>query len=203
MLLPNPGVLAAGNDAFDPYGGASIVLDFAGVKNGGSPFYKRDGVVYASAAAAGFTGTGTFGANGYTATGTQFISGTVSVSSDFIILADFVDPANAGNKRIWQIPGTVPYVVGRSSTAFLTVPSITAPPASSSRIAFGRAGGAAKASYDGQPVSIGPAADAPTGTTLYIGNQSTPNVPWTVPIRLIEVHVGTLTDAQIQNLCVF
>lgn len=204
LFAPNPGILAAGVSSYDPYGGAQIVLDFAGVKNGGAPFYRRDGVSYASASGAGFTGSGTFDASGYTATGTQSISGPVSLLDDFIILSDFIDPMTSGTKRLWQAPpGSQLFHVSRGNANYSTQPGTGLGPSSASRIAMGRSVGKARISYDGLPTMVGVDTFPANSSTLYIGNQDTGTTPWTGPIRLVEVHIGTKTDAEIQSLCLY
>lgn len=186
--------------AGDPYSGADIVLDFAGVKNGGVPFYRRDGVVHATAALAGFTGTGTFGAAGYTARGTARLEGTVTIPGDFIIYGEFEDPNDSPQRRLWRLAGAEVLQVFSESPGFSTFPATTTA-SSATRAAFGRSGGLAKGSFDGSTTVSGSSVLPPgSGRALLIGNQHNGSTPFYAPIKLIMVVSGTLSDAEIQAL---
>lgn len=192
------GVISGG--APDPYNGADIVLDFAGVKNGGAPFYRRSGVVYASAFEAGFLGDGTFNSTGYIAVGTERIYSGITVTGDFIVLSITATPTT-GNRTLWEMTDSVPaYAVVKSSGSFQPVPFTGSGDVSNTRIAFGTSGSSSKVSYGGSSVSTGATYSAPSNTNFIIGNSAALNRPWTVAVRLIELHQGTMTDAQIQAL---
>lgn len=194
------GVVAGSRLNVDPYGGASIVLDFAGEKNGGVPFYRVDGVQYASAAAAGFTGTGTFSASGYTAAGTESISGTVGIPGDFIVFARFVDSPTSGTRLLFEGGLSGNLQVGRTDTSYVTVPVVTLSPTTASAVAYGRSGGVAKASFDGGAVTTAGAFPVLGTGAFTVGNNASGGNPWAAPIKLITIHKSTLSDAQIQAL---
>lgn len=184
----------------DPYMGADIVLDFAGVKNGGVPFYRVNGVTYATAAAAGFTGTGTFDASGYTARGAARLDGVVTLLGDFIIYGEFEDPNDSPQRRLWRLAGAEVLQVSSESSGFSTFPA-TATASAATRAAFGRSGGLAKGSFDGSATVSGSSVLPPgSGRALLIGNQQNGATPFYTPIKLIMVVNGTLSDAQIQAL---
>lgn len=204
MLFVNSGMAAAvgtgGSD--DPYKGADIVLDFVGVKNAGAPFYRRAGVVYASATAADFDVSGTINASGFLAVGAQSALRAMGTLSDFVVYAEYFNGgALESFMRLWTLAGgTQEWAVLRQpSSSYNTFPATTTT-AASSRVAFGRSGGFAKVSFDGATVATGAVSTAPGNTTFIIGNNGTLGQPFGNYIRLIELHLGTLSDAQIQGL---
>ena len=204
-MLHMPTPMLMGGEPTDPYNGAYVVLDFAGVKNGGAPFYRVNGVTYASAAAAGFTGTGTLDASGYTATGTQYLSGTVDLGSgDFIVFAEFSEADTSATRSLWRHYGSGTPTILRvaSSGAYIAVPSAGVTATTATTIATGRVGGVGKASVNGGAVtSQAGASTAPGSGQLVIGNVLSPSdVPWTAAIRRFAIYKSTLNDAQIQAL---
>lgn len=202
MLFVNSGMAAMVGEGFggDPYSGADIVLDFAGVKNGGSPLYRRGGVSHPSAADAGFAGTGTFDAAGYTARGTARLEGTVTIPGDFIIYGEFENPNDSPQRRLWRLVGAEVMQVTRDSSGFSTFPA-TAGATAATKAAFGRSGGIAKGSFDGSATVSGSSVLAPgSNRLLIIGNQQNGSTPFYSPIKLIMISNGTLSDAEIQEL---
>lgn len=173
---------------------ADILLDFV---NG---TYRVDGTTYATAALAGFTGTGTFDATGYTATGTQSISGAISLPGDFAVFAEFSSPASASGAVFQGSVNGVPGVQFGGGL-YSTSPAITGGTiAACTRVALGRAGGVAKVSYDNAATVTGGTLSAPGSKTLFIGNAINGANPWGSPIKKIAIYKQTLTDAQFQAL---
>lgn len=173
---------------------ADILLDFV---NG---VYRVDGTTYATAALAGFTGTGTFDASGYTATGTDSLSGAISLTGDFIVFANFAAPATGADRLLWNYTSAANLQVFRATAGPYRTNPVTADVASASTSAFGRSGGVRKTAWDGGAVTTGAALAAQAAATFWIGNVSGGTNPWTVPIRKIAIYKQTLTDAQIQTL---
>lgn len=176
---------------------ADILLDF--VNN----IYRVDGTTYATAALAGFTGTGTFDASGYTATGTEIISGTVAAAGDYVIFSDFQQPATDLTRYLFYGAADAVPSLFRTQTAGLYTPFYGVSGSTSAnctRAAFGRSGGVAKTSYDNAAVSTGSGMPGFGNKALYIGNDQGASGAWGVPIRKIAIYKQTLTDAQIQAL---
>lgn len=173
---------------------ADILLDF--VNN----VYRVDGVTYATAALAGFTGTGTFNASGYTATGSQVISSTVNLPGDFIVLCAF-SPTPFSVAQLWAHGSSGTNRIIRASGEYQESPAITgATPTTASKIAFGSSGGVGKISVDSGAVLTGGAVVAPNSATFRIGNDQSSGIPWGAPIQALSIYKQTLTDAQIQAL---
>ncbi len=189
----------------DVYGNADIVLDFAGVKNGGTPFYRRDGTTYASPTAAGLfqTGSASLSGAGYTPTGTDSLSRALDFTGDYVIYAEF-DPATvdppASNPRIWDRSGGAIYAARNVSSGVYSTNPATSAPTSAARLAFARRSGTVRASFDGATVA-GAGVDAATGSQFfYIGNDSAETKAWGAAIKLITFRKATLSDAEIQAL---
>lgn len=173
---------------------ADILLDF---QNG---IYRVDGTTYASAAAAGFTGTGTFGPTGYLPTGSDFITSVITLVPSTIVFADFDHPPVGASARLWRHEsGTQPSVFS-NALAEISASGVTGSSTTCTRIAAGSSGGVFKASFDNEPVITGSAGSFGTGGNFRIGNVSAGTAPWGVPIRKIAIYKQTLTDAQIQAL---
>lgn len=173
---------------------ADILLDF--VNN----VYRVDGTTYATAALAGFTGTGTFNASGYTATGAQSLSSTIDLPGDFIVVCTF-SPTPFGVAQLWAHQATTLYRIIRASGEYQELPAITgAAPTTASKIAFGTSGGLSKISVDSAPVVTGTSSAAPGSAIFRIGNDSSAGIPWGAPIQSLAIYKQTLTDAQMQAL---
>ena len=181
----------------DVYAGADIVLDFAGVKNGGTPLYRRAGTTYATAALAGFVGTGTFDASGYTATGVQKITGAVTFPAAYVVYAQFDQPATDINRAaFFENTGSGPVLQRLTTGEYYFAGS--GPDAVSATKFAGGFNGNRKVSVNGGAVVTGGAAPAAAGvTTLHIGNSTGNTQPWAVPIKLIQIFLSAQTDAQI------
>lgn len=185
----------------DPYNDADIVLDFAGVRNGGAPFYRRDGVVYASASAAGFTGTGTFNAAGYTAAGAERIAGSITPPSGVTIFGKTAPTPASSNRRMLSVSGgAFSFDVRRTTGNIFTTSPSTTEVASFSTVAMAMSSGVFKASFDGVPPAPAGFFSAPGSSMLTIGNAVIGTLPWAAAISLVMVFYGDLTDAEIQAL---
>lgn len=174
---------------------ADILLDF--VNN----VYRVDGVTYATAALAGFPGTGTFDANGYTATGSDKLQGTVALGGDFIIATNHVQASGATGALFSTAVNSPQVYWVAGSGMYLTNPAggVSAP-SSATKLAFGRSGGIIRASFDGGAVSGAGSFAIPGSVTFSIGNTVASGDPWGVPIRSLAIYKQTLSDAQIQGL---
>jgi len=175
---------------------ADILLDFV---NG---VYRVDGTTYASAALAGFTGTGTFNASGYTPTGNQKLTGTVALPGDFIVFSEFVQPATDILRELWRHSGGSMFAIDRvdGSGEYVENPSSGGTSFSCTKIAHGRSGGVVKTSFDNGSVSTGGAIAVQGSASFVIGNTGAGDGPWSAAIRSIAIYKQTLSDAQIQAL---
>lgn len=171
---------------------ADILLDFV------NSIYRVDGVTYATAALAGFPGTGTFNASGYTATGTQSISGAVNLAGDFIVYIEYVFPA-AGAKVAWSHNSAVLPLIQYTSGNINSNPALISSP-TATKVAFGLSGGVRKGSADNAATQTGAAFAAPGSAALFIGNLNDGSLPWGSAIRKFAVYKQILSDAQIQAL---
>lgn len=176
---------------------ADILLDF--VNN----IYRVDGTSYATAALAGWTGTGTFDANGYTAGSGQRIVNTIDLGANFIVVADFVDPATSANdRRLWSYSDGVTIAKTASATTIITLPSTATYTSPISTITFGFQGTSAKSSADGSAVTTTGGVASPGLVAFAIGNRAVASAttPWLSPIKKIAIYKQVLTDAQIRAL---
>ena len=172
---------------------ADILLDFV---NG---IYRVNGTTYATAALAGFTGTGTFDANGYTAAaGTDRLSGPLSLPGDFVVFASYALPAAGGSSKTLFTNDNSLNVKMNAGGTITTFPVIGADTTSATKIAIGASGGVAKKCFDGGAVQTGSAYSHP-GSTLTIGNEPFAANPWGVPIKFLAICKVTATDAQYQG----
>ena len=207
MLRPySYGNVAAMGAAVDPYGGADYVFDPAGAKNGGVPFYRSLGVSYASAALAGWTvNGGTFNASGYTPTTGEYVSRVLTFPTDWIAYSQF-SAAPANNSKVWILRASSRQMTRLDATGGITyfntaVPVGTGLGGTSTKAAGGTSGGASKSCYQGGAVSTVGTDVAPGSQTFYIGSDNGTG-PWDAPIQLVQIHLATLSDAQIQALAV-
>jgi len=186
-----PGFLTSGGPA-EPV--ADILLDFV---NG---VYRVDGTTYATAALAGFPGTGMFNASGYTPTGSDKLTGTVSLPGDFVLLVKYQLPTAGAQSRILTGDGATTSIYLSVDGEVATFPVAGAVSTTATKIAFGRSGGVTKKSLDGGTVSTGAAYAAPGTQMFTIGNSTGGINAWTQPIALWAAYKQTLTNAQIQAL---
>lgn len=172
-----------------------ILLDF--VNN----IYRVDGTTYATAALAGWTGTGTFDANGYTAASGQRIVNTINLGTNFIVCAGFATPTPMAQDRILWSQGGAGIIQQASATPILTLPATVSYP-SANLVSFGIQGGVVKSSGDNSAVTTGGAGTPPGSAAFGIGNFATgaTTSPWGVPIKKIAIYKQVLTDAEIQAL---
>lgn len=175
---------------------ADILLDF--VNN----VYRVDGTTYATAALAGWTGTGTFDANGYTAASGQRIVNTIDLGANFIVTAVFDNPTPMAQDRVlWAYTNSLLAYQAASTTPIGTFPATTTY-SGVTLLSAGVQGGVMKASGGGSAVTTGAAATPPGAAAFGIGNFATgvTTSPWGVPIKKIAIYKQTLTNAQIQGL---
>ncbi len=189
--------LGGGTGVATPFPGAAEVLDFV------TGYYRVEaGTVFASAADAGWTGTGTFDGAGYTATGTDVLTKTIDFPGDFIVFAEFVQPSTAANRQLWRHTGLgTPQVMRLTTGEYLEIPAAAGTSSSVTRIASGRSGGNGKVSFGNAAVTTGAAASIPGSANFRIGNTASPfDVPFSAAIARIVIYKATLSDAEIQAL---
>lgn len=185
LHLPTP-MLMAGGPA-DIYGGADIVLDFAGVRSGGAPYFRLSGTQVASAAAAGFPSN----------------AGAVNFPGDWAVVA-FFGMASAGTtRRLWYLHSSAVNVFINTGGQFGVngVGGVGGSlPTSTTRLAVGRTGGMGKVSANGSATSTGSNVPSLNAQTLYIGKANVAGQEWNGGISMVLIFYRGLSDGELQTL---
>lgn len=171
----------------DVYGGADVVLDFAGVRNDGAPFFRLSGTPVASAAAAGFPSN----------------AGAVNFPGDWAIVT-FFSMASAGlTRRLWYLhsSGVNVYINSGGQFGVNGLGIGDSLPSSTTRLAVGRTGGLGKVSANGAATSTGGfVVPALNSQTLYIGKANVAGQEWNGGISMVLIFYRGLSDGELQTL---
>lgn len=200
ILRFSPALLKRGGEAApaQPFPGAAEVLDFVA-----GHYRVEAGTVFASAALAGWTvnGGATFTGSGLLCDASgESLSKALSLTGDFIVYAEFVQPATGTNRSLWYYDSAAtPQVYREAAGDYNVFPSPATTP-SATRVSFGRSGGNRKLSYNNAATSTGAGIAAQAGANFFIGNAPGGTLPFNAAIARIVIYKATLTDGQIQAL---